>query len=204
MNWVHPIALLIGAWILAFLQSWCTGLRSVIHAQPDLLAGLVIYSALHASLSTTVGVAMVGGLGLDTLSSGPFGLGAVPLLGLGVMLHRRRDLILRDSSWAQASIGGVGSLGVAVASFLLLYILWPLVSDGPGQVPFQPEVVLGLSELPGAGLGRLWQCLVAGVVGAVSTPLLFRLFRWVDATCNYQPAPVMARRSDREIERGRS
>ncbi len=205
MNWVHPTALLIGTWVLVFLQSWCTGLRLWIHAQPELLSGMVVYSALFASLPTTVAVALLAGLGSDSLSSGPFGLGAVPLLLLGVLLHRRRDVILRDSRWAQASIGGVAGLCVALGSFVLLFLFWPLVSSGSAaaSAPFTPEVRMGLGDLPVAGVGRLWQWFVAGVTGAVVTPLIFRVFRWVDATCNYQVAPSLIRSGDREIDRGR-
>jgi len=204
MNWIHPTALLLGTWGIVFLEASSVRLHGWLQAQPDLLPALVVYAALYSNLPTTAAVAILGGLGSDTFSSGPLGLGVVPLLVLGVLLHQRRDVILRDSAWAQASLGAVASGTVWLAGFLLVFVLWPFASAGASATPYWPEVRGGLGALPDMGLGRLWQWLVATGTGLVGTPLLFRCFRWVDGTFNYQPAPVPHRYLEREIERGRN
>lgn len=204
MNWVHPTALLIGTWLLVFLQAAGGSVRGLVFAQPDLVPAMVVYAALYASLPTTAMVAVLGGLGGDAMSSGAFGMGAVPLLALGVWLHRRRDVILRDSAWAQASLGGVASAGVWFASYVLLFVLWPFISAPAAGAPQFPEWREGLDALPDTGIGRLWQWGVATVAGALGTPVVFQVFRWIDRTCNYQPAAVPMRLGDREIQRGRS
>lgn len=48
MNWVHPIALVLATWLVAFGQAWLPGVRPLVHAQFDLLPALVVYAALNA------------------------------------------------------------------------------------------------------------------------------------------------------------
>lgn len=203
MNWVHPTCLVLGTVAAVFLQTRFAGFRPLLAAQPDLVPVLVVYAALNASLPTTAVTAVVGGLAFDAMSAGPLGLTVVPLVAVGFFLHRRRDLLLRDSSWAQASLGGAASLAVAVASVVLLFLLWPLLSDRDPAPPFLPELRRGLVDLPVLGWGNLWQLLVVTVGGALASPLVFRLFRWIDRTFNYQPVPQASYRADREIKRGR-
>jgi rod shape-determining protein MreD len=203
MNWVHPAVLVLAAWLFAFGQAWFQGVRAVLGVQPDLMPGLVVYAALAARLPTTVAVAVVGGLGVDSLSSGPFGLGAVPLLVLGVLLHARRDLVLRDSAWAQALLGGAAAPLVLVMSAGLLLLSWPLVAGAGGEVPFWPE-----TRTPGAGPPLLGIRLVLGtgvaaVCGAIATPLMFWAFGRLQMLLDYRPAADPALRANREIKRGR-
>lgn len=204
MNWLHPAALLLAAWLVAFGQSWFTAGRGILLAQPDLLPALVVYSALYAGLPTTAAVAVLGGLGSDALSSGPFGLGVVPLVVLGAVLHWRREVILRDSVWAQAALGGAATFGVTVASLGLLFVLWPVLSGWPAETPYWPERRSGLHALPEPGLGLIWQWLAVSAVGALATPVLFRVFRGLDRMLSYQPAPLPPARGTREIRRGRT
>jgi rod shape-determining protein MreD len=203
MNWIHPITLILGAVLVVFAESTVTSLRHIVGAQPDLLPPLVVYAALHASLSTTATTAILGGLMLDALSTGPLGVSAIPLVLLGVLLHRRRDVLLRDSTWAQVLLGGIGSAGVCALTMTLLYLLWPLVAGGESVMPFWPERREGLLTLPAVGLGFLWQLAVVGITGAAATPLIFGVFRWVERTFHYQPIQRPSYRTDREIQRGR-
>jgi rod shape-determining protein MreD len=189
--------------LVVFLESSLGGMRRWVAAQPDLLPALVVYAALTANLPTTLATALLGGLALDALSSGPFGLSVLPLSLLGVLLHIRRDLLLRESGWAQAFLGGTATLAVAVSSLALLFLLWPLVSGRSRAIPFLPEQRAGMLSLPALGPGLLWQFLFLALVGAVATPLIFRFFRWIEATFHYRPAPQPALRPDREIQRGR-
>lgn len=203
MNWVHPISLLIASVVAVFMECAFTGLRGVLVAQPDFVSPLVVYAALNASLGTTAATAVLGGLASDALSAGPFGPGAIPLTVLGVLLHRRRDLLLRDSTWAQVLLGGTGAVAVSVTSLMLLCVLWPLVASSGTATPSFPERREGLMALPVLSMGVAWQIAIVGVVGAATTPLVFRLFRWVEATFHYQPIPRAPYRADREIQRRR-
>lgn len=204
MNWVHPASLMLATFVVAFLESWLSGVRQLAAAQPDLMPALIIYAALHTNLGATIATAMLGGLAQDALSSGPFGLSMIPLTLLGVLLHRRRDVLLRDSLWAQALLGGAGALTVFLVSLGLLFVLWPLVSNGGPPHPHLPERSTELTSLPIIGVGILWQVFVVTVVGVMATPACFRVFRWVERTFHFQPVLRPIHRGDREIKRGRS
>ncbi|MBL9138248.1 MAG: hypothetical protein JNK85_20435 [Verrucomicrobiales bacterium] len=204
MNWVHPTALLLTTFLVVFLQGWLSGFRGFMAAQPDFVPGLVVYSALSSSLPTTAATALLGGLGMDALSAGPFGLSVLPLMSLGVVLHLRRDLLLRDSTWAQAALGGASAVAVMVISLLLLFVLWPLLWDKTMAPEYFPEGRQGLVSLPEVGPGVIWQVTVVALGGAIGTPILFRWFGWVVAACQYPVVPQPTIRQDREIKRGRS
>ncbi len=204
MNWVHPISLFLVTWVAAFLQATPWSARIGLGAQPDLLPALVVYAAFNANLATTAGVAVVAGLSYDALSSGPFGLSLLPLTVLGVLLHRRRDLVLRDSVWSQASLGFVATLAVTVLSLTLLWVFGPLVSSGPVPPLYRADLRPGGDGGPDFSARLVWQVFVLVIVGALATPVVFRLFGWIDATFNYRPAPPPVDRARREIKRGRS
>lgn len=204
MNWVHPLALLLAAWTLAFAQCWFTSLRSWLWVQPDVLPALVVYAGLSTGLPTAIAVAVVGGLGLDALSSGPFGLGMVPLVGLATLLHLRRDVLLRDTAWAQATLCGAATLAAAIASFALPFVLWPFLSGGEPEAAYWPERLSALTALPAAGPGLIWQWLLLTFFGAAAGPVCFGVFRRIERSFNYQPVPQVIHRGDREIKRGRS
>lgn len=204
MNWIHPTAVILGTWVLVFLQVRVGFVREWVFVQPDLLPAMVVYAALFAGLPTLAATALMAGLGADAWSSGPFGLGAIPLLAVGVFLHQRRELILRESRWAQAAIGAAAAAAVPLMYVACLTALWPLIAQAESPSPQWPELRAGLTEMPVFGAARLWQLGVGAAWGAAFTPLVFVLFRWVDRTCNYQPAPLPGRMGDRVIERGRS
>ncbi|MGE3312166.1 MAG: rod shape-determining protein MreD [Limisphaerales bacterium] len=203
MNWVHPTSLFLITWVAAFLQAtpWCA--RIGLGAQPDFLPAMVVYAAFNSNLSTTAGVAIVAGLSCDALSSGPFGLSMLPLTVLGALLHRRRDLVLRDSVWSQASLGLVATLAVAVMSLTFLWVFGPLVSTGPVPPLHEADFRAGGDGGPDFGMRLVGQVCVLAIVGAAATPVVFRLFGWIDATFNYRQAPKPVDRADREIKRGR-
>jgi cell shape-determining protein MreD len=202
MNWVLPSALLLATFVAAFIQSSLGGLRSVIAAQPDLLPALVIYAALNTRLATTTATAVVGALAHDALSSGPFGLTVLPVTSLGIVLNIRRDVLLKDSRWAQALIGGGGAVAVALGSLAILFLIWPVLSNPPDP-SFLPEQRQGTTFLPNLGLATVWQLSLIGLFGALITPLVFWAFRWIESTLDYPPLAPSLPRPDREIKRGR-
>jgi rod shape-determining protein MreD len=203
MNWVHPISLLLVTWVAAFFQAAPWSARLGLGVQPDVLPALVVYAAFNASLATTAGVAVMAGLAFDALSSGPFGLSVLPLTVLGVLLHRRRDLVLQDSAWTQASLGAVATLLVTLLSLTLLWVFGPLVATGAVPPVYQADYRLGGEGGPDFGVRLLWQCLLLVMFGALATPVVFRFFGWIDSTFNYRPVAVASSRVDREIKRGR-
>jgi rod shape-determining protein MreD len=205
MNWVPTkLLLVLVTWLVVFAQCWFTGLRDLIHVQPDLVPSLVVYAAFHAGLPTTTLVALVGGFGADALSSGPFGLSVLPLVVLGAALHRRREVILQDSPWAQAALGLFGTLAVIVGTRVLLSMLWPFVSDRTGPGIFQPELRPALAALSGWRLGNAWQLFVQGLFGAAMTPPVFATFRWLESRLVYRrDNSPMWRRLQQERWKGR-
>jgi hypothetical protein len=94
----------------------------------------------------------------------------------------RRDLILREVSFAQLVLGTVASAVVPALSVLLL------LSGGK-----QPLI----------GWGSIWQWIVMTAGGAAATPLVFALFNWCNHALGYQPRTETSFRPDREIRRGR-
>lgn len=203
MNWVHPTSLILTTWVAAFVQAVPWSARWGLGAQPDVLPALVVYAAFNASLMTTTGVALVAGLSYDALSSGPFGLSVIPLLILGVLLHRRRDLVLRDSFWSQASLGGAATFVATVFALTLLWVFGPLVSHGPIAPAYFGDFRAGGDGGPDFGVRLFWQAFVITGFGCVATPLVFKFFGWIDDAFNYRPVAPPTNRSDREIKRGR-
>lgn len=203
MNWVHPFSILVSAALLAFAETAFPGLRRVLDVQPDLLPSLVVYAALQGNLPLTAATAVVGGLSFDALSAGPLGLTVLPLLGVGTILHLRREVLLRESAWAQALLGGASALVVPLASLALLFVLWPLLANPAAPPPQFPEWRSGPASPPSVGPGLVWQLAVLTGVGLAATPVVFRVFRWIEGTFHYRRVSRQAYRTDREIRRGR-
>jgi cell shape-determining protein MreD len=127
-------------------------------------------------------LAVLGGLWFDALSANPLGVSILPLYAVGFVICLRRDLILREVSFAQLVLGTVASAVVPALSVLLL------LSGGK-----QPLI----------GWGSIWQWIVMTAGGAAATPLVFALFNWCNHALGYQPRTETSFRPDREIRRGR-
>lgn len=182
MSVLNTILVLGVALVAVFLESAWDWPRSWLGGQIDLLPGLMVYVSLSAGLTAVTLLAVVGGLGFDSLSANPLGVSVLPLFAVGVVILRFRHLILRDQTYAQWVIGLGAS---AVVPLLTLALL----------------LTLGLSPI--LGLGSLWQWLLLGLGGAAFTPLYFRLFDLLERTLSYRPLRATSFRPDRQIERGR-
>jgi len=147
-----------------------------------LLPVLMVYAALNADMATVSLLAVLGGLWFDALSANPMGTSILPLFAVGFVIYLRRDLILRELSFAQLVLGTTASAIVPGLSVLLL---------------------LTAGKQPLLGWGSLWQWLVMTAGGAVATPFVFALFNWCDRSLGYQPRVEPGFRLDREIRRGR-
>ena len=182
MNVLQTILILAVAFLAVFGEATFPVLRHWLGAQVDLLPVLMVYAALNTDLATVSLLAVLGGLWFDALSANPLGISILPLYAVGFLICVRRDLILRELSFAQLVLGTVASAAVPALSILLL------LSGGK-----QPLI----------GWGSIWQWIVMVAGGAAATPLVFALFNWCNHALGYQPRTETSFRPDREIRRGR-
>ena len=182
MNILQTILILAAAFLAVFLEATFSVLRHWLGAQVDLLPVLMVYAALNRDIATVSLLAVLGGLWFDALSANPLGITILPLFAVGFLIHLRRDLILRELSFAQLVLGTVASAVVPVLSLLLL---------------------LTAGKQPLLGWGSIWQWVVMTAGGAAATPLVFSLFNWCNHALGYQPRTETSFRPDREIRRGR-
>ena len=120
MNPFRTILILAAAFLAVFGEAGFPILRHGLGAQVDLLPVLMVYAALNADLATVSLLAVLGGLWFDALSANPFGASILPLFAVGFVIYLRRDLILRELSFAQLVLGTLASAVVPVLSLLLL------------------------------------------------------------------------------------
>jgi rod shape-determining protein MreD len=183
MNLFQTILILAFAFLAVFAESVFSAPRHLLGAQIDLLPALMVFAALSTNLFTVSLLAIFGGLWFDSLSANPFGITILPLFAVGFLAGLRRDLILRDSPFAQFVLG-------AAASALVPALVLLLLLNGGKQPPI--------------GWGTFWQLIVMTAGGAAVTPAIFSLFAWCDRALGYQPRAETSFRPDREIRRGRN
>lgn len=182
MNWLNTILVLGTAFLAVFWETAFSGVRNLLGAQIDLLPPLMVYASL-CSGPTTIGLlAVFGGLWFDSLSANPFGVSVLPLFLVGLALHTRRELILRDQVFAQSVVGFAASAATPVLTILLLFTT--------GHTPL-------------LGWGTFWQLFVMSAGGAAATPIVFVLFGWLHRMLVHDRATQSSFRADREIRRGR-
>ncbi len=183
MNATQTILILVFAFLAVFAESVLSAPRNLLGAQIDLLPGLMVYTALTADIWTVALLAILGGLGFDSLSANPLGVSIIPLMLVGFLIHLRHDLILRSLPFVQFILG-------ATASALMPALVLILLLNGGRQ--------------PLIGWSSLWQWLVMTAGGAVATPVMFAFFAWCDRNLGYQPVNETSFRPDREIMRDRN
>lgn len=182
MNLFQTILILCFAFLAVFGEAALSAPRHWLGAQIDLLPALMVYAALNSNIVTVSLLAIMGGMWFDSLSENPLGITILPLFVVGFPIYLRRDLILRDGSFAQLFLGTVASAAVPAMTLLLL---------------------LNSGRQPLIGWGTLWQWIVMTAGGAAATPLLFALFDWCGGALGYKPIVEIGFRPDREIRRGR-
>jgi hypothetical protein len=109
-------------------------------------------------------------------------LSILPLFAVGLAIHLRRDLILRELPFAQLVLGTAASAATPALTLLLL---------------------LNLGQQPVMGWGTLWQWAVMTAGGAAATPAVFGLFNWCGGALGYQRRTEMGFRPDRETRHRR-
>src|SRR5690606_23817983 len=120
-------------------------------------------------------LATFSGLLFDSLSANPLGVTILPLFAVGLAIHLRRDLLLREQIFAQLVLGFCASALTPALCVLLL---------------------LTLSQTPLLGWGSLWQWAVMTIGGACATPILFVLFGWSHRVFGYRPVTETSFRPD--------
>ena len=180
MNLFKPILILGFAYLAVFGEATLSAPRAWLGAQIDLLPALMVYAALNSGIVTVSLLAVLGGLWFDSLSANPPGVSILPLFLVGFPIYLRRDLILRDLSFAQVVLGTTASAVVPVLTLLLL---------------------LNVGRQPLIGWGTLWQWLVMTAGGAAATPVIFAFFDWCTGVLGYKPYIEIGFRPDREIRR---
>jgi len=183
MNPFQSILILVAAYLLVFLESSFQGVRHWLGAQINLLPALMVYASLSSSLLTIILLAGLGGLWMDSLSANPLGVTMLPLFVVGLLIYRRRNLILREQLFAQFV------LGLAASALVPAGVLLMILTGG---------------KEPLLGFGSVWQFIVMTVGGGIATPLLFKLFGFFDDSLSYRRATETSFRPDREIRRGRN
>ena len=78
MTILNTILVLVAALVAVFIESAWDWPRSWLGAQIDLLPGLMVYVSLSAGLTAITLLAVVGGLGFDSLSANPLGVSVLP------------------------------------------------------------------------------------------------------------------------------
>ena len=182
MNWLDSILPLLAAFLGVFLQAADDGVRRCLGAQVNLLPPLVVYAGLRGNLAALTLLAALGGIWFDSLSANPLGVSLLPLFAVGLVIHLKQGLILRDQFIAQFILGFIASAAVPALTFLLL---------------------LSVGRLPLLGWGLLWQWAVMSLGGAVLTPVCFRFFDLSKRALGYRALSETSFRSDREIRRAR-
>ena len=182
MSRLEAISILLAAWLAVAFEISFDGFRHWFGAQVSLLPALMVYVALSSSLPSVALLAIVGGLAQDSFSANPLGITTVALALTGVLLHYKRDLVLRDQAYAQVMMGFIASALVPACVILALM-------NTHNPVPLTARL--------------LTQWLVMAIGGAVATPLVFRLFAQLNRWFTYQPVPESRYRETRQIKRTR-
>ena len=183
MNWLHITFILVAAYLAVFLESSVNFPRSLLGAQIDLLPALMVYTALTNDILVIALLAVGGGLCFDALSANPLGVSVLPLFAIGFAIDRARELLLRESRFAQFVLGFAASALQPLATLFLM---------------------LNLGSAPALGWHTLWQWFVLAAGGGLAAPLFFALFDRMHQAFDYQPAHHSSFRPDREIKRGRA
>ncbi|MGA2748950.1 MAG: hypothetical protein ABSG59_09260 [Verrucomicrobiota bacterium] len=183
MNWLESIFILAVAFVAVFLEAWLNLPGRWLGAQIDVLPALMVYASLRTGVVTMALLAVCGGLWFDSLSLNPLGVSVLPLMVIGLVIYRNRDLLLREQAHAQAILGVVAS---ALQPMGTLFIL------------------LNTGAAPLLDWGTLWQLMVMAAGGGLATPVCFALFGRIHHAFEYPLSRQSSFRPDREIKRGRA
>lgn len=182
MNRSTLLFLALAVWLSAFAQTQFAALREWMSVPVALGPSLVCYAALTQGPGAAFGLALLGGLLSDALSSAPLGSGIPGPFLLALTLHLQRHLILRDQRFAQFWIGLGAGVGVPLLTLATLALT-------------RAETVTGAFTV--------LQLLGLGLVNGLACPAVFALFDLLHRAFDYRPLASTSFRPDRETVRGR-
>jgi rod shape-determining protein MreD len=182
MSWRPTMFVLAAAFVAVFLEASVGFFRNLLGAQIDLLPPLMVYAALTLGFSSIVLLALCAGLWFDSLSLNPLGASVLPLLLIGLLIFRSRDLLMREHLSAQVILG---------------------LAAGAAQPLGTLFILLNAGVRPLLTWVSLWHWLVMAVASGAVTPVFFKLFDRLRRALEYQPVTQSSFRPDREIKRGR-
>jgi rod shape-determining protein MreD len=177
------ITVILLALTFVFMESAFTWPRRLFGAQVDLLPALMVFVSLRLGIGSIVVVALIGGLSMDALSLNPLGVSPLPLCLVGMLIHLKREQILRDEVVVQLLLGMAASAVVPLGTLLM---------------------ILSVGESPLLGFGFVWDLLVMTIGGGIATPVIFKGMRLLESALTYQTHSQPSFRPDREIKRGRN
>ncbi len=181
---VQILYLVLAAWLAVFAGTWCSSLRALIGAQPEVLPSLMVYAGLTRDVWTVTALSLFAGLAFDSMSLNPAGVSVLPLFLAGWCVSMNRDLILRQETYAQFMLGAAAGALCPLASLLLITV-------------FLRERI----EPPILGWRHVWQWGVVSTCAGMAVPL----FSWggeaVRRAFAYEPVVDNRYRGDREMKR---
>ena len=80
----------------------------------------MVYAALTLGFTSMVLLAVCGGLWFDSLSLNPLGASVLPLLVIGLLIYRSRELLMREHVFAQVTLGAMAGRRAATGDALRL------------------------------------------------------------------------------------
>lgn len=183
VNALHITAVILLALTFVFAEAAFTWPRRLFGAQVDLLPALMVFTALRLGIGSVIALAFIGGLSMDALSLNPLGASPLPLCLVGMLIHLKRDQLLRDEIVAHVLLGMGASLVVPLGTLL---------------------VILSVGQAPLLGIGFLWDLVVLTVGGGVAAPLIVKFMNLLENALTYRTQSQSSFRPDREIRRGRN
>ena len=178
------LGLIIGAYLLVYLQSYWQGPRLWLGFQPDLTPALLVCAGLTLGVGQVSTTAMLTGLCLDSLSANPLGLSVLPLFTVGWAVFSFRESILRNELVAQFYLGITAGAAVPLLQVWLLQLV-------------------GYNPLLGWQMG-VW-CLVNALLCGVGVPLFYRMAKLIDRWFSHPPRdPNRWPNENRQIVRGKN
>ena len=155
------LVLLLGAYLLIFLQSHLDAPRLWLGFKPDLTPALLVCVGLCMGAGHVWTTAVLAGLWLDSLSANPLGVSILPLFAAGWLVYCFREKILGGEFVAQFYLGTFAGLFVPLTQLGLLKII--------GETP-----LLGWEM----GLWSLFNALCCGAAVPLFDRLAKRLVGW--------------------------